>query len=148
MSAVTANRSTQLPPAELIYEGSLSWKCELGRTVLSLLTAPLIIGLVVLLADWIRRSNTKYRITTQRIEWQKGILSRRIDGIDLWRVRHVEYVQTLADRMFGLSRLEVFSQDQEDPHLVLKGLPADRSVYDQVAAASQGARRGTVGIIQ
>ncbi len=136
---------TTQPSAEVIYEGSPTWKCELGRTILCVLT---VVGLVVLIADWIRRSNTKYRVTTTRVEWQKGVLSRRIDGIDMWRIRHVEYVQTLTDRMFGLSRLELFSQDQEDPHLILVGLPAERTVYDRVTAAAQLARRGAVGVIQ
>jgi uncharacterized membrane protein YdbT with pleckstrin-like domain len=134
--------------AQLIYEGKGSWRNEIGWTLLGVVLVPVVVGVVMLLAGWIRRASTKYRITSRRIEWEEGLFSRRIDGVDLWRVRHVNYLQTLTDRIFGVSRLEVFSQDREDPHAVIPGIPASRVVYDQVTAAVQNARQGSVGIVQ
>jgi membrane protein YdbS with pleckstrin-like domain len=132
----------------VIYEGKPSWKSEFGSTMFGVLLIPVLAGVFMLVAAWVRRANTTYRITNRRIEWETGLFSRRIDGVDLWRIRHVNYVQTLADRLFGLSRLEMFSQDREDPHAVIPGIPGAREVYDRATLAIQNARQGTVGVLQ
>jgi uncharacterized membrane protein YdbT with pleckstrin-like domain len=106
------------------------------------------VGLLMWLYQWIKLSAVKYRLTTKRIEWETGIFSRTIDGIDVARVRHVDYHQSFGDRLGGVSRLHVYVQDQEDPELTVIGLPARREIYDKVAQAAQIGRRGTLQIVQ
>ena len=102
----------------------------------------------MLLVSWIQRSTTSYRITSKRVEWTSGLFTRKIDGIDVWRIRHVEYVQTLGDRFGGVSRLQLEVQDRQEPRVTIPGLPASREVYDKVTAAAQLDRRATVGLVQ
>jgi hypothetical protein len=162
------------PPGELIWQGSPTWRSRFGFTMLAflfdivglLLYAALAIhfgatsyqalaslglfaiGSIMLAVQWAKLSAIRYRLTTKRIEWETGLLSRRIDGIDVSRVRHVEYFQSIGDRLGRVSRLHIFVQDQEDPEIVIIGLPSSRQVYDQVAQAAQIGRRGTVQIVQ
>ena len=133
---------------ELIYEGSPTWRSRLGFTILACALSIVVVGLVMLAWQWALLASTRYRITTKRVEWETGMLSRKIDGIDIWRVRHVEYFQTLADRLAGVSRLHLYVQDGTEPEVVIVGLPASREVYDKVAAAAQLARQGTLGLVQ
>ena len=135
-------------PAEVIWEGSPTWRAHFGYTILACVLTPLVVGIVMLLLQWARLSSIRYRITTRRVEWETGILSKRIDGIDVWRVRHVEFFQSFGDRLGGVSRLHVYVQDQEDPQLIIRGLPGSRTVYDRLAGAAQLSRRGTVGLVQ
>lgn len=161
-------------PGELIWEGSPTWRSRIGHTLLcflvmlvgvaayivaamyrgwrdwvALATLAIVgVGLLMLLYQWIKMVAIKYRITTKRIEWERGILSRTIDGIDVARVRHVEYHQTIGDRIGGVSRLQIYVQDQEDPEVVVIGLPAKREIYDKIAQAAQIGRRGTFQIVQ
>ena len=162
-------------PGELIWEGSPTWRSRIGHTLLCFLvmaigaaaylvmaihehsfSAPLALamlgivgaGLVMWLYQWIKLSAIKYRLTTKRIEWEIGIVSRTIDGIDVARVRHVEYHQSFGDRLGGVSRLHVYVQDQEDPEITVIGLPARREIYDKIAQAAQIGRRGTFQIVQ
>jgi hypothetical protein len=112
------------------------------------LFVPTAFGLLLLAILWARLSSIRYRLTTRRIEWEVGLLSRKIDGVDVARVRHVEYFQSLGDRLGGVSCLHVFVQDQEDPQVTIRGLPSARSIYDRVAAAAQAGRRGTIQIVE
>jgi membrane protein YdbS with pleckstrin-like domain len=171
--APAAPGDADLEPGKLIWEGAPTWRSRLSATLLALFCvllglgafawaaarwgmrlevtaalAPAAIGLVLLLVQWIRLSSIRYRLTTKRIEWEQGLLSRRIDGIDVWRIRHVEYYQSLADRIARVSRIHIYVQDREDPQVTVIGLPATREVYDRVAAAAQVGRRGTLGIVQ
>lgn len=170
----TQDPPTDNAPGELIWEGSPTWRSRIGHTLLcftimllgvaayivaavyrgggdwvALSTLSIIgVGLLMLLYQWIAMVAIKYRLTTKRIEWERGILSRTIDGIDVARVRHVEYHQTLGDRLGGVSRLHVYVQDQEDPEVIVVGLPAKREIYDKIAQAAQIGRRGTFQIVQ
>lgn len=132
----------------VIWEGSPTWRSRLGFTVLAVLLSPLLVGLVMLGWQWATLASIRYRITNKRVEWETGLVSRKIDGIDVWRIRHVEYFQTLGDRIGGVSRLHLFVQDSTEPEVVILGLPASREVYDAVAAAAQVARQGTIGLVQ
>ena len=162
-------------PGELIWEGSPTWRSRIGHTLLcfavmavgvvayvavaihehsftstlALATLGIVaLGLGMWIYQWIKLAAIKYRLTTKRIEWETGIVSRTIDGIDVARVRHVEYHQSFGDRLGGVSRLHVFVQDQEDPEIIVMGIPATRTIYDKVAQAAQIGRRGTLQIVQ
>lgn len=132
----------------VIWEGSPTWRSRFGFTVVAVLLSPLLVGLVMLGWQWATLASIRYRLTNKRVEWETGLVSRKIDGIDVWRIRHVEYFQTLGDRLGGVSRLHLFVQDSTEPEVVILGLPAGREIYDAVAAAAQVARQGTIGLVQ
>jgi hypothetical protein len=140
--------SVDAPGNDLIWEGRPTWRAHFGYTILCCLLVPVVIGIVLLLVQWGKLAAIRYRITQKRVEWQTGLLSRKIDGIDVWRIRHVEYLQSFGDRLGKVSRLLLYVQDREDPQIVIRGLPASREIYDQVAAAAQVGRRGTLGVVQ
>ncbi|HJZ87462.1 MAG TPA: PH domain-containing protein [Polyangia bacterium] len=135
-------------PGELIWEGSPTWRSHYGYTILCCLLVPLVIGIILLLVQWAKLSAIRYRLTSKRIEWETGIFSKKIDGIDVWRIRHVEFFQSFGDRLGKVSRLHLYVQDKEEPEIIIRGLPGGRDVYDKVAAAAQLSRRGTLGLVQ
>jgi hypothetical protein len=136
------------PQSDLIWEGRPTWRSHLGFTAFACLLVPVGVGLFLLLYQWMKLASTRYRLTTKRIEWEAGLFSKRIDGIDVWRVRHVEYFQSVGDRLGSVSRLHLFVQDRQEPEIVLRGLPAAREIYDRVAAAAQVGQKGTVGLVE
>ena len=145
-----------------IYEGVPSWRTYFRHYVLSLLaTAAVIAGLVVfggklsgrpasletealyvvvplaaMLGFWLvlnlHRRSIKFRVTSTAIETERGLLSRRIDVLQLWRCRDVRYRQGLSDRILGIAHLEVFAQDATTPHLEIVGMPASRELFEQL----------------
>ena len=81
---------------------------------------------------YLYRKSIRFRITTSNIETEKGILSKKIDVLELWRCRDVRYKQNLVDRVLGIAHVEIFTTDQTTPHLEVLGLPASRQLFEQI----------------
>lgn len=116
--------------------------------------APL--GVFGALALWLlahtelRRRVTAYRITSRAIDVETGLLSRTIDTLQLWRVRDVQFEQSLAERLLGIATIRVFAHGTDKPEVVLRGLADARKVFDDVKAAVDASRRSgnVVGIVE
>ena len=78
------------------------------------------------------RHSIKFRVTTSNIETERGILSKKIDVLELWRCRDVRYKQTIVDRVLGIAHIEVFTSDVTTPHIEITGLPASRQLFEQI----------------
>ena len=141
-----------------IYEGVPSWKAYLGYYVAAVLAGAVVIALLIAIT-WpqansmtktlevaipvaavalffigvnIARRSIKFRVTNTVIETERGVLSKRIDVLQLWRCRDVRYRQNLIDRVLGVAHVEVFAQDATTPHLEIVGMPASRELFEQL----------------
>ena len=61
--------------------------------------------------------------------------------MELWRVRDVEFTQSLVDRIMGVACLTVTAHDGSSPVLQIRGVPGDRAVYDRLMSALMLARQ-------
>ena len=101
--ANTTNREGLMPGSsgeeEVLFVGHPSVVPNLGALVLTVLT----LGIYAIFA-FARSRGTSYRITTQRIVVERGVFSKRMDQIDLYRV--VDYVveRPFGPRMLGTGR--------------------------------------------
>jgi membrane protein YdbS with pleckstrin-like domain len=144
---------------KLLYNGSPSWRAYLGYYVLGVLGAiivpvvmnfvarkmevstsshvlmiliPLAIAAIYFAGLYFYRKSIKFRVTTSNIETERGILSKKIDVLELWRCRDVRYKQTIVDRLLGIAHIEVFTSDVTTPHIEITGLPASRQLFEQI----------------
>jgi len=144
---------------KVIYDGAPSWKAYLGYYVIgALLTviAPVIfnwlgrkvdasasgrvllvlipigIAVVFFFGLHLYRKSIKVRVTTTNIETERGVLSKKIDVLELWRCRDIRYKQNLIDRILGIAHVEVFTTDHSTPNLEIVGLPASRQLFEQI----------------
>ena len=103
-------------------------------------------GLLMLLYVWLKIRALRYKITTRLIEREMGILVKRVDSLDLSRVKDVELVQSLPQRMLRIGTLEVYSSDRTDPLLILDAIPHPRPVYEKLrdAVIQISQRRGVI----
>ena len=139
------------------YEGVPSWKAFLGHYAAIVLGGGILMFILLKLRDdgaattkilnvvipvalavvfWfgvtLYRKSIKFRVTNTVIETERGILSKSIDVMQLWRCRDVRYRQTLIDRILGIAHVEVFAQDATTPHLEITGMPASRQLFEQL----------------
>jgi len=115
------------------------------RTVAPLIAGPVAAAFVLwslyLLATFAGRRAVRYRLTQQRLEVERGILGRRYESIDLWRVRDVVLEQTLLERMRGVGRITVLSTDQVEPELTVGPVASAKPLYDRLRDAVAAARK-------
>jgi len=75
---------------------------------------------------------------------ESGVISRRIENIQLFRVRDLGLAQSVVNRLAGVGDIIVTSTDQSAPHYRLRGVQDPREVYDrlrELVAKSQATRR-------
>ena len=78
---------------------------------LVLLSCVILIGIPILLLIWLNRRFTVYRITDQRIILEHGVLFRKIDEIELYRVKDVRLDFSLLNQMVNIGTISLNSSD-------------------------------------
>jgi len=176
VDAMQASMEGMQQPARVLYEGAPSWKSELWKflgagsaIVLGALggfllyltqghhVALLIAGGVAALAGalWylvlsLTLKSRRVRITSTTIELERGIFGRTIHTVQLWRVHDIDYEQTFGERLMGLARIHILSQDEEMPKVTLFGLPGSRVLFESLkdAIAIQRQAKNVMGMIR
>jgi uncharacterized membrane protein YdbT with pleckstrin-like domain len=103
--------------------------------------AAFLLWALYLLATFAARRSVRYTLTAQRLEIERGILGKRYESIDLWRVRDVTLEQTVLERVRGVGRITVVSTDQLEPLLLLGPVASAKRLYDQLRDAVAHARK-------
>jgi len=136
-------------PPRVIFEGAPSWKAWFWSYVGAGVLSVVVVGLIWLgVLHW-KRKSLRYKITERTIDYEDGLMSRRIETLQLWRVNDLDFRQSLLDRMLGVAEIRVFTTDATDPELVLRGLPASREVFEELKNAAELARQQRVlGLVQ
>ncbi len=145
---------------KLIYEGSPSWRAYFGSYALTALLTPAVaagalllarqqapqastlqalavlipvaIGVVIFFTLGLIRRSDRVRMNNRSVEHEKGIFSKKIDVIELWRIRDVAYRQSFLDRVLGIAHIDVHTKDVTTPHLEIIGLPASRELFERL----------------
>ena len=89
---------------------------------------------------------TSYLVTTDRIEWERGLIRRRIDNIDLFRIYDMQLHRTLLELILRIGTIKLFTSDRTDPEFALKDIRSPRRLYNVLKKASLDSdrRRGVV----
>jgi uncharacterized membrane protein YdbT with pleckstrin-like domain len=108
-----------------------------------------LVGIVwMLILNW-KRKSLRYKITERTIDYETGLLSRRIETLQLWRVQDIDFRQSLIQRMLGVAEIHIFTKDRTDAELVLRGLAGAREVFEELKNAAELARQQrVVGLVQ
>ena len=127
--------------AEPIYAGGVRHRAYLGAYLGLAVLSLVAIGIPFIVWRWLKTRAERWTIDDQRIEHTVGVLTRRTDSLELWRIHDLAHVATFADRLCGDGRIVVHSGDVTDPVLVIRGVPAHRAVYERLRAAVEASRR-------
>jgi uncharacterized membrane protein YdbT with pleckstrin-like domain len=88
--------------------------------------------LVICLVYFMKSRRIFYRITTQRIKLERGILSKVQESLELFRIDHFELRKPLGSRLLGQSSLHIFSTDAELENFSIYGVPQLETLADEL----------------
>jgi len=134
------------------FEGSPRVRGEMGKVIVHTLIGLIIIALsifgtmkwsawtllaiipaiLIILAPVISAKSIRYRITNYRIDFERGVVSKRIDTLELWHVEDIQFYQSLSDRILDVGSITVLSHDDSTPRLVMHGLPNPRPLFESL----------------
>ena len=76
--------------------------------------------------------STRYEITNQRVRVVRGIFSKDIQEIELFRVKDTSAHQTIFLRIFGLGNVKIMSGDATNPLILLQAVPKAMQLREQL----------------
>ena len=150
---------------ETIFDGSPSWmgrfKAFFFTWMLALLVVIVPIGLQIrgrdvpwwviaggmllalslVLGQFLFHRTIRYRITNYRIDFERGLVTRRIDSMELWHADDLNFQQTLLERTMGVGTIEVVAHDQSSPQLSLKSIANAREIFEKLKTSVLNAKR-------
>jgi membrane protein YdbS with pleckstrin-like domain len=130
---------------EVLFAGHPAVVPSLGALLLVILT----LGLW-LLPLFLRSRARHYRITTRRVVIEVGLLGKRLEQVDLYRVSDYTVVRPLGQRLVGTGNLVLRTLDRTSPVVPIEGIKTDVvALYERVRAAteSERAKRGGVRVM-
>jgi hypothetical protein len=103
-----------------------------------------------LLVKIIRLKSTCYEITANRIEWSRGVLSRKYDNLDMYKVVDLKLRRSLFDCITGVGMVTLVTRDKTDPEFEFEKMRKVRKLYNVIKKASLDAaiRGGVVHLEQ
>jgi len=104
------------------------------------------IGVLVILILLLKAFKLKmiyYEVNADRIEWSRGILDRRVDNVDMFRVVDLKMRRSLLDCIFGVGTIALITTDKTDPVFEFEKIQDCRYLYDIIKKASLAADRKT-----
>lgn len=149
-------------PAEekLVWEGSPKWQADFGFILLASLIAcaglvlmilwfkiwfiglaMILTGAAMIVGIRLKRRFQRYKITNLILEFQEGVFSTHIDNMELWRINDIGYHQNIFDKILGVSKIRMATQDKSHPEFDLVGLPPGRMIYDEMKKGVHIARQ-------
>lgn len=140
------NEPMPMPPTpeeeKPIFELKPSGRAYLGLILWGFVLLPVfLIGVLLLLHAWYLVASTRYRLTTQRLFVQTGLIAKHLEEVELFRVKDVTLNQGMLQRMLGVGTVVVLSTDDTSPRLELAGLRDPMGVKEQIRGAFRAARQ-------
>lgn len=102
----------------------------------------LVAALAILVWRWFGNLATTYELTEDRLILHKGILSKSIDEIELYRVKDVRIDFTIINQIADIGAISIASSDEttRDAPLHIRDVPAARARREKIRELVNAAR--------
>jgi uncharacterized membrane protein YdbT with pleckstrin-like domain len=121
------------PGEEVLFEGNRALVPTFGMLLLVIVT----LG-IWLLPLWWQSLGKRYRITTRRIVVETGLLSQRLEQVDLYRISDYTAERSFGQRLMGTGNLLLQTYDKTTPVVRIVGIKADVvALYERLRAATE-----------
>jgi len=100
-----------------------------------------LIAVLLLLVKLLKLKMTRYEVTADRVEWSRGVLDRKVDNLDMFRVIDLKLRRSLLDCALGIGTVELITTDKTDPAFTFEKMRDSRTLYDVIKKASLEADR-------
>jgi uncharacterized membrane protein YdbT with pleckstrin-like domain len=137
MTLVSASPAGPEDAEEVLFEGHPPLVPSLGQLIIAILT----LGLWVIVLFWRSRSKS-YRLTTRRVVVETGILNKRLEQVDLYRVSDYTVLRPLSQRIMGTGNLILKALDHTEPEVRIENIKTDVvALYERIRAATESEKR-------
>jgi uncharacterized membrane protein YdbT with pleckstrin-like domain len=86
------------------------------------------------------RSN-KYVLTTERLRVDSGVMRKKAESLDLWRIKDVSVKKSMTQRTRKCGDVEIVSADASTPKVTLAWIQNPDEVAEQIRMAVRESRK-------
>lgn len=115
-----------------IWQGGPSQLTNLAAFALCALTCFLIVPVFIGLWKWLAVRCHRYEITNQRVKETTGVLSKRLEELELYRVKDTRVVEPFLLRLFSRGNVVLSTSDRSHPTFVLAAVPNARMLREEI----------------
>lgn len=141
-----AQPMTAAPEGEMLWTASEGQVVNAGVFLIALLFCWLLLPVAWAMYRYLATTNSRYTLTDQRLLVQTGIFVKKIESVELYRVKDLSVSSTLLQTMFGRGRITLQSTDTTSPTLLINAVPNAASVSQlirnqvEICRAAKGVR--------
>ena len=125
-----------MPTEENVWTGSPSQITNLGTYVVCGLLTLTGIGAIFAIpyAFWkyLVVKCQRYELTSQRLKVHSGVLNRKMDELELYRVKDTKFDQPFFLRIFGLGNVILVSSDATTPISAIHGIKDAEQIREKL----------------
>ena len=105
-----------------------------------------VIAVLIVVWRWLENMGAKYELTDERLIIRRGIVSKSIDEIELYRIKDCRIDFSLINQLAGVGRITIASSDEttRDGNFVIAGIDhaqARRETLRRLVDAARQKRR-------
>ncbi len=97
-----------------------------------LVVIPILVGLFMMLWNYLDVRVRRIELTTERVRTYRGILSKQIDEMEIYRIKDSRVLQPIYLRIFGLGTVELETSDRSNPEVQLYAIRDPRELREQI----------------
>ena len=136
LSATPGTNATE-PGEEVLFDGNPALVPSVGALLLAIAT----LGLWLIPLWWSSRGR-RYRLTTKRVVVETGILNKRLEQVDLYRVSDYTVLRPISQRIMGTGNLILRTLDHTSPEVLVSNIKTDVvALYERIRAATEAEKR-------
>jgi len=97
-----------------------------------LLVIPMVVALLMMFWKYLDVRVQRIELTTERVRTYRGILSKEIDELELYRIKDSRVRQPLFLRIFGLGMVDLETSDRSNPQVLLHAIRDPRVLREEI----------------
>ncbi len=117
---------------EDVWSGTPSQVTNFGSFIFLGILFFLVIPLFIIFWKWLVTKNIKYELTTERLRTRSGVLNKKMDELELYRVKDYKVDRPLFLRIFGLGNIILETSDRSSPIVMIKAIPDAEELREKV----------------
>src|SRR5688500_3602730 len=102
------------PGEEVLFDGHPALVPSCGKLLLAIITLGLWLAPL-----WWQSRGRHYRLTTRRVVVETGILNKRLEQVDLYRVSDYTVLRPVSQRIMGTGNLLLRTLDRTSPEVLI-----------------------------
>jgi uncharacterized membrane protein YdbT with pleckstrin-like domain len=124
---------TALDEETVLFHGRPALLPSLGAYVLAVLS----LGLYLLYRYWVI-SGIEYKVTTRRIVVETGVLSKKMEQVDLYRIADYSVERPFLQRLVGTGNISLQTLERAESQLTIREIKTDVvALYEAVRKATE-----------